>query len=69
MNFDFSESFYVSENDIEEMCNSVKNGWSIQMAINDWASGLDDCDYYSVGYIEEQLADEIKKRLESGNPA
>ena len=69
MKFEFSDSFYVSEADIVDMCNDVKNGYDIQTAIHCWAHGLDDPDFYSVGYIEEQLAEEIKRRVESENPA
>lgn len=68
MEFNFSGTFYVNEEEIKEICNYVKNGMGIQTAINCWAEGLDDVDFYSVGRIEEDLAREIKKRVENGNP-
>lgn len=66
MEFKFSDNFDVSEYEIEEMCEKIKKEYySIPQAISEWAEGLSDDLFYLVGYIEDDLAKEIEKRLKN----
>ena len=62
MYFEYTDSFYVNDADFEEMIRMIKKGFTPQEAIDDWGAGLDDCDYYRVGNIEEELKIELEKR-------
>lgn len=64
MEFEYTDCFYVSEGDLDEICDNVKHGsMTIQEAVNDWAAGLDDCDFYRVGNIEDDLIAKIEEML------
>ena len=44
--------------------NANSNKKEIYDAIHDYACGLDDCDYYAIGYEEEtKIYEEIRKRI------
>lgn len=64
MEFDFTSTFYVTEDDLNEMVDLChRTACSPQDALNYVASRWDDCDYYLVGLVEEKIIAEIKKRL------
>lgn len=64
MEFNYTDTFYVEEEDIEYIVNCiVSEGCTIKEAIDDWSAELDDEYYYSVGMIEDQLRQVIIDRL------
>jgi hypothetical protein len=66
MEFEFTDTFYVNEVDLEEMCDWCKKGYTPQEALNIVSSDWDDPDFYAVGYVEEQIIAEINRRLNKG---
>lgn len=63
MYFDYSDSFYVSDGDFKEMLQYMKEGYSAQLALNTWASGLDDADFFIIGKIETEIIAELERRV------
>ena len=64
MEFNYTDTFYVEEGDIEYIVNCiVSEGYTIEEAIDDWSAELDDEYYYSVGEIEDQLRQVINDRI------
>lgn len=64
MEFEYTNSFYVSENDLNEMVRLCKEEhMSPQDALNYVSEGWDDVDFYGVGAVENQIIAEINKRL------
>lgn len=63
MEFEFQDSIYVDECDLNEMCNICKKGHPITHAISEVTAGWDDYDWYRVDHIKDQLIKEIKRRL------
>lgn len=59
--FEYSSSFYLSKCDINEILNNVRNGLTIEEAVEDWTCGLDDSDYY---IVQEHLKDRIIEHIE-----
>lgn len=64
MDFEYTGYFYVSEDDLNEMAQIVREGRNVKDAIYDVASGWDDSTYYNVENIFEQLRDEVLRRAE-----
>lgn len=65
MDFDFTGTFYVGSEDLRQMyllCK--KRNYTPQQALNEVSSGWDDADFYTVGFVEEQIIEEINRRLE-----
>lgn len=66
MNFQFTGSLWVEESDLEKMCDLCrKTHCSPQDALSFVADSWDDCDFYLVGLVEQQIIKEIEKRLTS----
>ena len=64
MEFEFTGTFYIAENDLQEMCEMCrKTNCTPQEALNVVSEGWDDCDFYLVGLVEQQIIKEIEKRL------
>lgn len=67
MEFEFTDTFYVDETYLEEMCSLCKEkNYTPQEALNEVSSGWDDVDFYAVGFVEEQIITEINRRLNEG---
>lgn len=64
MEFEFKETVYFSEFDEEEVLENISNGMTIERAVADWISGLDDCEYYIVCRVEEQIISYMYSVLE-----
>ena len=64
MEFEYTGSFWIEENDLNEMATLVKEGHNVRDAIYNVASAWDDVLYYSVEDIFEQLRDEVLRRAE-----
>lgn len=68
MEFEYTDSFYVEPSDLREMYFLCKNkGYTPQEALNEVASGWDDYDFYAVGFVEDQIIEEINRRLSQTN--
>jgi len=68
MEFEYTSSFYVEPNDLREMYLLCKNkGYTPQEALNEVSSGWEDCDFYTVGLVEDQIIEEIERRLSQTN--
>lgn len=66
MDFQYSGSFYVSEQDIAEMVKFCKEcDMTPQESLDSISERWDDCDFYMVGLVEDQILKEIEKRLTS----
>lgn len=65
MDFEYTGYFYVSEDDLNEMAQLVRNGRNVRVAIYDVAAGWDDVLYYGVENIFEQLRDEVLRRAKA----
>lgn len=64
MEFEYTDTFYVSDYDLGEMYLLCKSrGYTPQEALREVASGWDDVDYYMVGLVEDQIIEEINRRL------
>ena len=61
VDFGYSGSFHLSSSDIDEILNNVRNGSTVEEAVVDWYSGLDDSDYY---IVLEHLRDRIIEHIE-----
>ena len=61
VDFGYSGSFHLSKSDIDEILNNVRNGLTIEEAVEDWSCGLDDSDYY---IVQEHLKDRIIEHIE-----
>ena len=44
-NFGFSGNFHLTKSDIEEILESIRNGLTIEEAVERWSFGLDDFNY------------------------
>jgi len=60
MEFTYTNTLYIGEADIAYMVDCViSKDYSVEEAVDDWAAGLDDVDFYAVGYIEDKLIQTI----------
>lgn len=60
--FEYSSSFYLSSGDIEDILTNVRNGLTIEEAVVDWYSGLDDSDYFIVlEHLKDRIIEHIEK--------
>lgn len=64
MDFVYEGHFWVDEVDLEDMVKLCrKHNLTPQVALSEVASGWDDCDFYAVGQVEDQIITEIERRL------
>lgn len=64
MEFEFTGTMYIEDNDLEKMYNYVKNGGDFDTIFDDITCGYDDGDYYTSYYIRDEVEKEIKNRIE-----
>lgn len=62
MDFEYSGYFFVSEDDLNEMAQLVKEGYNVKNAVMDVAGGWDDEAYYSIDLIIDKLIKEVLRR-------
>lgn len=63
--FEYSSSFYLSSGDIEDILENVRNGLTVEEAVVDWYSGLDDSDYYIVSeHLKDRIIEYIEENME-----
>ena len=66
MYFNFSDSFWVSDKDLNTMAKKIKKtGRPVQDVVNEFSLRWDDPDFYLFGLVEDQVIAEIEKRLTS----
>ena len=63
MDFEFRSSIYISEEDLEELAQAVREGQSFDDAYDELVCGWDDCDYGCSGYIAEAVEAEVLRRV------
>jgi hypothetical protein len=63
MEFEIKTTFYLSDADKEEILETISKGHSVEYAVEDFISGLDDCDYYLAGMVEEKIVKYFKELL------
>lgn len=67
MEFEFTDTFYVSEIDLEKMCSLCREkNYTPQEALNEVSCGWEDFEFYTVAFVEEQIIAEINRRLNKG---
>lgn len=63
--FDYGGSFYVTDEDFNEMIEDVKHGSSIDKAFDYWRITLEDEDYRNALYVEDKIKYELCRRLDA----
>lgn len=62
VNFEYLGNFYLSSGDIDEILNRVRNGLTIEEAVENWIYELDDFKYYTVEvYVKNQIIKHIEQ--------
>lgn len=68
MYFNYTDSFYVEESDLEEMYRLCKEEhYSVEDAVDEVALGFDDEFFYTYANVEDQIIKEIERRLAQNN--
>ena len=65
MEFRYDGYFYVDELSLDDMANEIKEGASLDEIYDDWVSGLEDVDYFTVDYVEDDIKKEILRRAKN----
>ena len=64
MYFKLQGALYVADYDLDEMADLChRTGCSPQDALNHVSEKWDDCDFYLVGFVEDEIIAEVEKRL------
>lgn len=63
MEFEYTASIRIYPQDLRKMYKRVKNGENFSDVFYDIMAGYDDCDYYACDNIEDQVHEEIQRRL------
>ena len=63
MEFEFTTTIYISNDDLKEMYLKVKEGENFDDVFEDIMSAYEDEDYYNSHYIYDQVEEEINRRL------
>ena len=63
MEFKYTSIIIIDENDMDRIYNDVKSGRDFGDAFDDVVSGYDDCDYYHMGDIYDDVEKEIERRI------
>lgn len=63
MHFEYEGCFYFSEEDEKEVLDLIENGMTPEQAVDDWACGLDDCEYYRADEVKDQIISYIQTKI------
>ena len=63
MEFEYTSSITIDEYDMDRICNDVKGGRDFNDAFDDALIDYDDCDYYHMGDIYDNVKEEIECRI------
>lgn len=64
MEFEYQGSFYFSQQDEDEVLGLISNGFTVEGAVQEWVSGLDDYFYYEVENVRDQIISYIYSKIE-----
>jgi hypothetical protein len=62
MDFGYSGNYHLYESDKKEILANIENGMTVEEAVEDWQSGLNDIDY---AVVEDYLFNRIVEYIES----
>lgn len=62
MDFGYSGNYHLDECDKREILANIENGMTVEEAVEDWQSGLNDIDY---AVVEDYLFNRIVEYIES----
>jgi hypothetical protein len=62
MDFCYSGNYHLYESDKKEILSNIENGMTVEEAVEEWQSGLNDTDY---AVVEEYLFNRIVEYFES----
>ena len=65
MEFEYQASFYFSQEDENKVLGLISNGFTVESAIQEWATGLEDSDYYTIDYVRDQIISYIYSKIEN----
>lgn len=57
LQFTYTATFYVDEEDFDEMYESIKAGQDVEDVVDAYINGLDDPDYSAARYIRDELVE------------
>lgn len=63
MVFEFIDSIWIEEHDLNKMTKLIKKGLDFHNVFEDVMSGYNDHDYYCSSMIEEEVKEEIMRRI------
>ena len=63
MIFEYTSYINIAECDMEEICNGVKDGEDFSDVFDEVLCGYDDCDYYHMQDIYDDVEKEIERRI------
>lgn len=63
MEFEYTASIRIEPQDLRKMYKRVKNGENFSDVFYDIMACYEDSDYYACSYIEDQVHEEIQRRL------
>lgn len=63
MEFEYTSTITIDEIDMDRIYNGVKNGEDFGDVFDDVISEYDDCDYYHMGDIYDDVEKEIERRI------
>lgn len=65
MDFGFSGNFHLTKSNIEEILESIRNGLTIEEAVERWSFGLDDFNYNIVqNFLTSRIIECIEEIIE-----
>lgn len=63
MEFEYTNTIYINEADLDEMVTRVENGESFDDVFDDILAGYDDADYLNCELIRDDVREEIERRM------
>ena len=64
MEFEYTNTIYINEADLDEIVTRVKNGESFDDVFDDVLAGYDDTDYLNCELIRDDVREEIERRID-----
>lgn len=63
MEFEYTSTIYIDEDDLTEMVKRVENGELFDNVFEDILAGYEDVDYYNCHLIKNDVRKEIERRI------
>lgn len=63
MEFEYTSTIYIDEDDLTEMVKRVENGELFDNVFEDILAGYEDVDYYNCYLIKNDVRKEIERRI------